>query len=147
MSHLGTDWELLEDLAVRNGFEVFVRGKALYFQAPGGQAPGDESKPVVLTWGDSLRGFTPRVTASGLPQTMRVRDLDDIQDQPVVSTRDIAQINGDFQREAGRFRNDVTATLFAGRGAVDQSGVGRRYLQPPGSMEEAGSPKFPEEPL
>src|SRR5208282_3798684 len=33
-----------------------------------------------------------------------------------------------------------------GRGAVDQSGVGRRYLQPPGSMEEAGSPKFPEEP-
>ena len=34
-----------------------------------------------------------------------------------------------------------------GRGAVDQSGVGRRYLQPPGSMEEAGSPKFPEEPL
>ena len=34
-----------------------------------------------------------------------------------------------------------------GRGAVDQSGVGRRYLQPPCSMEEAGSPKFPEEPL
>ena len=34
-----------------------------------------------------------------------------------------------------------------GRGAGDQSGVGRRYLQPPGSMEEAGSPKFPEEPL
>ena len=34
-----------------------------------------------------------------------------------------------------------------GRGAVDQSGVGRRYLQPPGSMEDAGSPKFPEEPL
>ena len=34
-----------------------------------------------------------------------------------------------------------------GRGAVDQSGVGRRYLQPPGSMEKAGSPKFPEEPL
>ena len=34
-----------------------------------------------------------------------------------------------------------------GRGAVDQSGVGRRYLQPPGSMEEAGSPKFPEVPL
>ena len=34
-----------------------------------------------------------------------------------------------------------------GRGAVDQSGVGRRYLQPPGSMETTGSPKFPEEPL
>ena len=33
-----------------------------------------------------------------------------------------------------------------GRGAVDQSGVGRRYLQPPGSMETTGSPKFPEEP-
>src|SRR5208283_4150863 len=33
------------------------------------------------------------------------------------------------------------------RGAVDQSGVGRRYLQPPGSMETTGSPKFPEEPL
>ncbi len=30
-----------------------------------------------------------------------------------------------------------------GRGAVDQSGVGRRYLQPPCSMEEAGSPKVP----
>ena len=34
-----------------------------------------------------------------------------------------------------------------GRGAVDHSGVGRRYLQPPGSMETTGSPKFPEEPL
>ena len=34
-----------------------------------------------------------------------------------------------------------------GRGAVDQSGVGRRYLQPPCSMETTGSPKFPEEPL
>ena len=34
-----------------------------------------------------------------------------------------------------------------GRGAVDQPGVGRRCLQPPGSMETAGSPKFPEEPL
>src|SRR5271157_269678 len=34
-----------------------------------------------------------------------------------------------------------------GRGAVDHSGVGRRYLQPPCSMETTGSPKFPEEPL
>ena len=34
-----------------------------------------------------------------------------------------------------------------GRGAADQSGVGRRYLQPPCSMETTGSPKFPEEPL
>ncbi len=34
-----------------------------------------------------------------------------------------------------------------GRGAVDQSGVGRRYLQPPCSMETTGSPKFPEESL
>src|SRR5208337_1485576 len=34
-----------------------------------------------------------------------------------------------------------------GRGAVDQSGVGRRYLQPPCSMETTGSPKFPEDPV
>jgi len=34
-----------------------------------------------------------------------------------------------------------------GHGAVDQCGVARRYLQPPCSMEEAGSPKFPEVPL
>ena len=34
-----------------------------------------------------------------------------------------------------------------GRGAVDQSGVGGRYLRPPCSMETTGSPKFPEEPL
>src|SRR5271157_1758963 len=34
-----------------------------------------------------------------------------------------------------------------GRGTVDQPGVGRRYLQPPCSMETAGSPKFPEVPL
>ena len=33
-----------------------------------------------------------------------------------------------------------------GRGAVDQSGVGRRYLQPPCSMETTGSPKFPRNP-
>ena len=37
--------------------------------------------------------------------------------------------------------------LGPGRGAVDQSGVGRRYLQPPCSMGTTGSPKFPEEPL
>ena len=34
-----------------------------------------------------------------------------------------------------------------GRGAVDQSGVGGRYLRPPCSMETAGSPKFPGDPL
>src|SRR5271165_4857889 len=33
-----------------------------------------------------------------------------------------------------------------GRGAGDHSGVGRRYLQPPCSMETAGSPKFPGDP-
>ena len=34
-----------------------------------------------------------------------------------------------------------------GRRAVDQSGVGGRYLRPPCSMETAGSPKFPGESL
>ena len=34
-----------------------------------------------------------------------------------------------------------------GRGAVDQAGVGGRYLRPPCSMETAGSPKFPGESL
>jgi hypothetical protein len=34
-----------------------------------------------------------------------------------------------------------------GRGAVDQPGVGGRYLRPPCSMETVGSPRFPGDPL
>ena len=108
VSHLGTDWELLERLAARNGFEVFVRGKTLYFQAP-----GSGSGSVTLTWGKELRSFTPRVKASGLPQRVRIRDYDDAQAQAVVSSKDIGQINGDFQRGAGRFQKDVSAKLSA----------------------------------
>ena len=106
VSHLGSDWELLETLAERNGFEVFVRSKTLHFQAP-----STTTKPVTLTWRSDLRSFSPRVTASEVPSQVRFRVYDDSQAQPVVSIKSLGDLMGAFAWGPGRFQKEVAAQL------------------------------------
>ncbi|MFO0889875.1 MAG: phage baseplate assembly protein V [Isosphaeraceae bacterium] len=94
--HLGTDWELLQALAVRNGFEVFVREKRLTFKKPEPAGPA-----VPLTWGKNLRSFSPRLSAC-LPQQLDLRDYDDEQKQDVVSSQTVGMLKGTFQDDAAR---------------------------------------------
>jgi len=63
--------EILRQRAERNGYEVKVSGKTLYFQRPGYRR---EPGPVLtFEWGRNLRSFSPRLTISGMLAGVRVR--------------------------------------------------------------------------
>lgn len=55
----GSDWQLLAELAERNGFQVFVHWDRLYFRAP----PLPAEVPA-LEWGKSLLSFSPRLSSA-----------------------------------------------------------------------------------
>jgi phage protein D len=56
----GSDWALLQELADRKYFQVFVRWDKLYFRLPRPQL-----EIAILEWGKNLISFSPRLTLSG----------------------------------------------------------------------------------
>ena len=56
----GSDWALLQELADRNYFQVFVRWDKLYFRFPRPQL-----EMAVLEWGKNLISFSPETIAVG----------------------------------------------------------------------------------
>jgi uncharacterized protein len=64
-----SDYEFLKKLAVRNGFELFVRDRTLHFHPPS----NDKSADVVLEWGKGLVSFAPEVNISEQVSTVEVR--------------------------------------------------------------------------
>jgi phage protein D/phage baseplate assembly protein gpV len=106
VSHLGTDWQLLQTLAVRNGFEVKVEGNTLHFRKPQANPPA-----ITLTWGQDLYNFSPRITASALPQQVRVRDYDDVQAQPVVAVEHFTGLSGDYKHDAARVPSGIAPAV------------------------------------
>lgn len=74
-----TDFEFLQERAQRNGFEVFVDDKKLYFRKPKG-ARGE----ISLTWGTTLRGFHPRMSATGQVNEVVVKGWDPKQKKEIV---------------------------------------------------------------
>jgi phage protein D/phage baseplate assembly protein gpV len=74
-----TDFDFLQERARRNGFEVFVDDKKLYFRKPKGSR-GE----ISLEWGKTLRSFRPRMSASGQVNEVTVRGWDPKQKKEIV---------------------------------------------------------------
>jgi len=88
-----TDFEFLQERAQRNGFEVFVDDKKLYFRKPKG-ARGE----INLIWGTTLRGFHPRMSASGQVNEVTVKGWDPKQKKEIIgqaSSSDLSPQIGD----------------------------------------------------
>ncbi len=67
----GSDWALLQELADRNHFQVFVNWDKLYFRFPRPQ-----TELVVLEWGRNLNSFKPRISSAGQTGIQEVRGYD-----------------------------------------------------------------------
>jgi phage protein D/phage baseplate assembly protein gpV len=59
VQQVGSDWALLQQLAERNYFQLFVHWDRLYFRFPRRQP-----EIVTLEWGVSLASFTPRLSTA-----------------------------------------------------------------------------------
>ncbi len=70
--HNQTDLEFLQARANRIGFEISVDERTVHFRQP--HAGGDN--PVELSWGDTLRSFTPRLTIAGQVNEVIVKGWD-----------------------------------------------------------------------
>lgn len=73
-----TDWDFLQARARANGFEVGVKGDTFYFRRATGTPPGpaQPAAPPVLTFGEGLISFLPRLTTESLPRQVEVRTWD-----------------------------------------------------------------------
>lgn len=69
--HSQTDLAFLHERAERIGFEMFVDDRTLYFRKPKGSRG-----QVTLTWGDNLRSFRPRLSATKQVDTVVVKGWD-----------------------------------------------------------------------
>lgn len=74
-----TDLDFLQDHARRLGFEVFVNDKTLYFREPKGER-GD----IILSWGEALRSFRPRMTLTHQVDEVIVRGWNFVKKEKVV---------------------------------------------------------------
>jgi uncharacterized protein len=67
-----SDFQLLEKLAERNGFEMYVYDQTLFFHAP----KNDEPAVVTLEWGKGLVSFAPEINISEQISKVEVRGWD-----------------------------------------------------------------------
>ncbi|MCL1588473.1 MAG: phage baseplate assembly protein V [Actinomycetia bacterium] len=94
-----TDWDLLVRLAARIGFDVYVTGDTLHFQATGRRG---ESR---MTWRRGLVRFMPLVTPSRQSAHVTVRGWDQVHKEEIVgegSTGDPNPVGRSIQVSDGR---------------------------------------------
>ena len=101
----GSDWALLQELADRNYFQVFVHWDKLYFRFPRPQL-----EMAVLEWGKNLISFSPRLSLSGQHGIQVVRSYNYKLAQTIVSVLPALAVASDFE--------DLIERL--GSAAVDQ---------------------------
>ena len=109
----GSDWALLQELADRNYFQVFVRWDKLYFRFPRPQL-----EMAVLEWGKNLISFSPRLSLSGQHGIQVVRSYNYQLAQTIVSVLPALAVASDFE--------DLIERL--GSAAVDQLVELGRYV-------------------
>ena len=90
-----SDFQLLEKLAERNGFEMYVYDKTLYFQAPKNNVPA----AVTLEWGKGLVSFAPEINISEQITRVEVRGWDVQKKAEIVG---VARSGDEPGREVGR---------------------------------------------
>lgn len=75
-----SDYRLLKRLADRNGFELFARLETFYFRPP----PRQPTPELTLTYGDSLRSFSPELNDAETVETVEVRHWDETRKKEIV---------------------------------------------------------------
>ena len=75
-----TDWDFIWRLAERVGFEFVVQDTNAYFRKP------SADNPVQLEWPQTLRSFSPRVTATQQAQQVTLAAFDPKTKQPISVT-------------------------------------------------------------
>jgi phage protein D len=90
-----SDFQLLEKLAERNGFEMYVYDKTLYFQAPKNNVPAI----VTLEWGKGLVSFAPEINISEQISKVEVRGWDVQKKTEILG---VAKSGDEPGREVGR---------------------------------------------
>ncbi|HWR26544.1 MAG TPA: phage baseplate assembly protein V, partial [candidate division Zixibacteria bacterium] len=101
----GSDWSVLQELADRNYFQVYVRWDKLYFRFPRPQ-----TEMVVLEWGQNLSSFSPRLSTSGQSGIQVIRGYDYKLAQNIVSILPAISLGTDL--------DDIIERL--GSGFIDQ---------------------------
>ena len=110
----GSDWALLQELADRSYFQVFVHWDKLYFRFPRPQL-----EMAVLEWGKNLVSFSPRLSMSGQHGIQVIRSYNYELAQTIVSIMPALAVAPDF--------DDLIERL--GSAAVDQLvNLGRSVL-------------------
>ena len=89
----GSDWALLQELADRSYFQVFVHWDKLYFRFPRPQL-----EMAVLEWGKNLISFSPRLSLSGQHGIQVVRSYNYKLAQTIVSVLPALAVASDFER-------------------------------------------------
>ena len=90
-----SDFQFVEKLARRNGFEFYVKGKDLFFIKPA----NDETGVLELEWGAGLMSFTPEVNLAEQVSAVEVRGWDPKSKREYVG---IASAGGEPGRDPGR---------------------------------------------
>lgn len=126
-----TDWAFLNRLAERIGFEVFVAGDKLHFQAVGKRA-----KPK-LTWGSGLVQFQPSITSSRQMVDVTVRGWDPEMKEVVEGKGAAGTVRAGGQvLEVGdrvvRTSDDATRLAQAIAGAIGRSAQSGHGVSQPG---------------
>lgn len=96
-----TDWDFIWRLAERVGFEFVVQDTNAYFRKP------NADSPVELEWPQTLRSFSPRVTATQQAQQVTLAAFDPKTKQAIAVTasspEQVARIGVDRATVAGAF--------------------------------------------
>src|SRR5262249_30917076 len=87
----GSDFALLEKLATRNGFEVYVRFDRLYFRFPRPQ-----TERVVLERGRNLISFQPRLSTAQLAGIQVIRGYNEELAETIVAVLPAIALGGGF---------------------------------------------------
>jgi uncharacterized protein involved in type VI secretion and phage assembly len=96
-----TDWDFIWRLAERVGFEFVVQDTNAYFRKP------SADNPVALDWPETLRSFSPRVTATQQAQQVTLAAFDPKTKQAINATASspdqVARIGVERSTVAGAF--------------------------------------------
>lgn len=112
--HNGSDWQLLQELADRNGFWVYVHWDKLYFRFPRPQ-----KDLVVLEWGENLSSFSPRLSSSGLAGIQIIRGYSELLAQEIVTVLPALSLGSDLDDTIGRLsQSSIDYLVRLGRNVV-----------------------------
>jgi phage protein D len=93
-----SDWQFLEKLADRNGYEIHVFDQDLFFEPPA----NDKSAVLSLEWGKGLLSFTPEINIAEQISKVEVRGWDVKSKKEIVGTAVIGEEPGrDANRRSG----------------------------------------------